>query len=454
MTSEEEDVEGDNYNNQFVPAGANNLASKNTNLRHTRQSFSPLRELNQPSMLPSRSTERPAPRRPHSLVHKPNFHELGDDDDDVYLSQGNNDNNSSISGIPTQLINTQPDKPVVGHRKALSSSTNRRRSSLPVNNTSTAGSRPNSNAMWDELNSVRQRIEKLRTPGQSDDDSSNFNEDTDSTPTKKTMNNNNTPARRRYSRNSNREDIGKNRSDTPNSNNYGSRRLDAEQQHAHQSMSSPLPSKPPQWTPSASSSPPTPQLSRQTAAERHLLDVLEQAKRVRDHDISTVLLERVVTDTMYLYNHSDFNNTEPIDKLCLSLSDYILQSIQSTPSSTANNTNFNDTPIENNSFYTPPPPSRRYYPTYHTTTSSTGRTFSGLRTHQRYSSNPNNNYDHVNSGMTRSATIRSEMGGLVNSSPISRSQTFSPAAPLYNGSATKRTSSLLNNNPRRFDRHY
>lgn len=70
-------------------------------------------------------------------------------------------------------------------------------------------------------------------------------------------------------------------------------------------------------------------LSRQSLAERHLLEVFQRAKRSRDGDILSVLLERVVSDTMRLYNQPG-SDTESIDRVCLSLSDFIVQFMDST----------------------------------------------------------------------------------------------------------------------------
>lgn len=70
-------------------------------------------------------------------------------------------------------------------------------------------------------------------------------------------------------------------------------------------------------------------LSRQSLAERHLLEVFQRAKRSRDGDILSVLLERVVSDTMRLYNQPG-PDTEAIDRVCLSLSDFIVQFMDST----------------------------------------------------------------------------------------------------------------------------
>jgi hypothetical protein len=70
-----------------------------------------------------------------------------------------------------------------------------------------------------------------------------------------------------------------------------------------------------------------PSLTRQTAAERHLLSVIDRARKFCDHDVLVVLLERVVTDTMSLYNHSSEIQSHAIDRVCLSLSDVILQYI-------------------------------------------------------------------------------------------------------------------------------
>lgn len=86
-----------------------------------------------------------------------------------------------------------------------------------------------------------------------------------------------------------------------------------------------------QLSPSHSTSPPNkPMLTRQRAAERQLLETLDEAKKSLEHDVSMVLLERVVSDTISLYNQQHENSElEHIDRLCLSISDYIVQLISS-----------------------------------------------------------------------------------------------------------------------------
>ncbi|KAA8906493.1 hypothetical protein TRICI_005158 [Trichomonascus ciferrii] len=312
------------------------------------------------SPVPRRSSYRRS-SRPRSLVHKPHF-----DEHDFIDDYGIND------AVDPALINTQPDKPVVGHRRALSAGA-RRHSSLPSSRLSTS-----SNAMWDELNSVRQRIERLKTNNNNDDSnnlSSNNNplhNDPETTPTKHSA------ATQRQQH----DDLVHEQSSTPHSGLFD----------AQEPMSSPIPSKPHKLT--------SPSLSRQTPAERHLLEVLDRAKRTRENDIMMVLLERVVTDTMYLYNHTEFKNTEPIDKVCLSLSDYILQL------------------TETNNYAPPPPPPP-----------------SIARSSLRYSRSPlyetpptglSNTSPSIHPSVARSASIRSEMG-FIGSSPISRSNSYSPA---------------------------
>uniref|UniRef100_A0A060T5B2 ARAD1B05940p n=1 Tax=Blastobotrys adeninivorans TaxID=409370 RepID=A0A060T5B2_BLAAD len=94
--------------------------------------------------------------------------------------------------------------------------------------------------------------------------------------------------------------------------------------------------------------PPRPSLTRQTDAERYLLEVIEHARRVRDHDILVVLLERVVSDTMSLYNYLDTAEGPMVDRLCLSLSDFILRFVETSPD--------HNTETGKRSTANPPPP--------------------------------------------------------------------------------------------------
>lgn len=98
--------------------------------------------------------------------------------------------------------------------------------------------------------------------------------------------------------------------------------------------------------------PPRPSLTRQTDAERYLLEVIEHARRVRDHDILVVLLERVVSDTMSLYNYLDTAEGPMVDRLCLSLSDFILRFVETSP----DHNNNNNEPGKRFSTANPPPP--------------------------------------------------------------------------------------------------
>lgn len=313
----------------------------------------------------------PVPRRrsrPRSLVHKPHFdeHEFIDD-------YGIND---SPTAVDPALINTQPDKQVVGHRRALSAGA-RRHSSLPSSRLSTS-----STAMWDELNSVRERIERLKT---TNNNHSSGGDDPETTPTKNSatpqkqpIDNNNNDTHDRQAHIHSASAAATNNTDTLHT------LFDNDEP-----MSSPIPTKPHKFT--------SPSLSRQTPAERHLLEVLDRAKRSRESDIMMVLLERVVTDTMYLYNHTEFKNTEPIDKVCLSLSDYILQ-------------------LTETSNYPPPPPSIARSSLRHSRSPLYETPPTGL-SHSSSSIHPS---------IARSASIRSEMG-FISSSPISRSNSYSPA---------------------------
>lgn len=315
------------------------------------------------SPVPRRSSQR-RHSRPRSLVHKPHFDEHAFVDD-----YGIND-----AAVDPALINTQPDKPVVGHRRALSAGA-RRHSSLPAAGARLSGS---STAMWDELHSVRQRIERLKTSaGANATSHSHSHPDPETTPTKHSAHTA-TPQREC-------EEEQDSSNTTPHSALFD----------GQEPMSSPLPSKPHRLT--------SPSLSRQTPAERHLLEVLDRAKRTRENDILMVLLERVVTDTMYLYNHSEFRNSEPIDKVCLSLSDYILQFTESTN-------------------YPPPPPP----PQPPSITRSSLRHSRSPLYETPPTGLPNSSTSIHHPSIARSASIRSEMG-LISSSPISRSNSYSPA---------------------------
>lgn len=66
-------------------------------------------------------------------------------------------------------------------------------------------------------------------------------------------------------------------------------------------------------------------LTRQTGAERHLLTVMDRARKMCDRDMLIVMLERVAADTVSLYNHSSDIEAQSIDRVCLSLADAVLQ---------------------------------------------------------------------------------------------------------------------------------
>ena len=92
-------------------------------------------------------------------------------------------------------------------------------------------------------------------------------------------------------------------------------------------------------------------LTRQSPAERHLLEVVDRAKRMRDHDMLVVLLERVAIDTIALYNQCSNHNPrqlDAIDRTCLSLSDFILQFLDSTEQDIHHGTNNNNSNTSNN----------------------------------------------------------------------------------------------------------
>lgn len=76
-------------------------------------------------------------------------------------------------------------------------------------------------------------------------------------------------------------------------------------------------------------------------AEQHLRDVLERAKRQRG-DINVMLLDRTAQDLLAMYNtNCDSQQLEGLDRTCVSLASFILQAVDSTTNSSNTNTNSN-----------------------------------------------------------------------------------------------------------------
>ena len=80
-----------------------------------------------------------------------------------------------------------------------------------------------------------------------------------------------------------------------------------------------------------------PSLSRQTAAETKLIRTLDEAKIQLDRKVSTMLLERMVTDTMAAYTVAGENQSmlRALDNLSLSMTDFISRYMSEQVSSRA-----------------------------------------------------------------------------------------------------------------------
>lgn len=319
-------------------------------------------------------------------------------------------------------------------------------------------SRPRS-GVWDEIEAVRERIQRLRAgkSNTSSNGSLNSNESTPTTSPKpaasleqytqpiEQQQQQHQYAHSQISSNSQesteddekinhlRDDNNKrfedsfNHEDDSNNNNLRDNEDmddDWEQQGPVSSimMSSPVPSyNNKSFDNDISSHSASPTLTRQSPAEKHLLEVIEKARRERDHDILVVMLERVVTDTMSLYNHCDSSQADHIDKVCLSLSDFILQFLEN--SEEAVNTNYRRpfSPRPSSSIHTTTPstayntPLRRFPQTRHTPSSNPPPSAS-------ISSNMyHDNTPPISATSYRPNNIRNEY--FTQSSPITRSTT-------------------------------
>lgn len=209
-----------------------------------------------------------------------------------------------------------------------------------------------------------------------------------------------------------------------------------------------------------------PLLTRQTAAERQLLDTLDQAKRILEHDVTMVLLERVVSDTICLYDssgdntHTTSKNIDHIDKLCLSLSDYILQIISSEkhhlPRYTSINGNTSSLPATSSSISGGGNRSSRYGHNRSTSMLGNYTSYSSPSYHYEDFSHSNQNYSNLTSGgrnghgsaekfggLSRSGSYRMDLSNqgsnAVNGSPMSRLgrvSAYTPNRVVYSRRAT------------------